>query len=94
MHGAQGRDARMCNDRSFSVRCADSDQVDPRKLTTLISQAGSADALLALSAAHSTSLNHIHAANLWNKLGKQRIERPHEERLEQLLQRTLDLGAA
>ncbi|EOD27835.1 hypothetical protein EMIHUDRAFT_204822 [Emiliania huxleyi CCMP1516] len=32
----------------------------------------------------STSLNHIHAANLWNKLGKQRVERRHEERLEQL----------
>ena len=90
MNGAKGRDARMCNDRPFSSRCADSDQV-PRKLTALISQAGSADALLALFAAHSTSLNHIHAANLWNKLGKQRVERRHEERLEQLVQRTLDL---
>jgi len=36
-------------------------------------------------------LNHIHAANLWNKLSKQRIERRHEERLEQLVQRMLDL---
>jgi len=47
--------------------------------------------LLALSAAHSARLNHIHAANLWNKLGKQRVERRHEEQLEQLVQRTLDL---
>ena len=47
--------------------------------------------MLALVAAHSTSLNHIHAANLWNKLGKKRIERRHEEQLEQLLQGTLDL---
>ncbi|EOD24462.1 hypothetical protein EMIHUDRAFT_238510 [Emiliania huxleyi CCMP1516] len=67
------------------------DQVDPRKLTTLISQAGSADALLALFAAHSTSLNHIHAANLWNKLGKQRVERRHEERLEQLTPKNDDM---
>ena len=47
--------------------------------------------MLALFAAHSTSLNHIHAANLWNKLGKQRIERRHEEQLEQLVKRTLEL---
>ena len=60
----------------------------------MISNAGSADALLALFSAHSANLNHIHAANLWNKLGKQRIERWHEERLEQLVQRTLDLVAS
>ena len=76
----------MRNERPSSSHCADgSGQVDPLKLTAYISHAGSADALLALFAAHSTSLNHIHAANLWNKLGKQRIERPHEERLEQLV---------
>ena len=42
--------------------------------------------LLTLFAAHSASLNHIHAANLWNKLGKQRIERRLAGRLEQLVQ--------
>jgi len=44
-----------------------------------------------LFAAHSASLDYMHASNLWNKLGKQRIERWHEEQLEQLVQRTLDL---
>ena len=57
----------------------------------MISNAGSADALLVLVATHSTSLNHIHAANLWNKLGKKRIERRHEEQLERLVKRTLEL---
>ncbi|EOD29839.1 hypothetical protein EMIHUDRAFT_233394 [Emiliania huxleyi CCMP1516] len=88
----QSHDALMRNERPSSSHCANgSGQVDPLKLTAYISHAGSADALLALFAAHSTSLNHIHAANLWNKLGKQRIERRHEERLEQLVQRTLHL---
>ena len=36
-------------------------------------------------------MDHIHAANLWNKLGKQRNERRHEEQLERLVQRTLVL---
>ena len=36
-------------------------------------------------------MDHIHAGNLWNKLGKQRVERRHERQLEQLVQRTLDL---
>ena len=44
-----------------------------------------------LFAAHSASLDYMHASNLWNKLGKQRIEQRHEEQLEQLVQRTLDL---
>ena len=75
-----------------SSRCADGGgHIEPRKLSALISNAGSTHALLALVAAHSTSLNHIHAANLWNKLDKQRIERRHEEQLERLVQRTLDL---
>ena len=88
----QSHDARMRNERPSSSRAADGNgQVDPRKLTASISQAGSADALLALFDAHSTSLNHIHAAALWNKVGKQRIERRHEEQLERLVQRTLDL---
>ncbi|EOD20046.1 hypothetical protein EMIHUDRAFT_208844 [Emiliania huxleyi CCMP1516] len=81
---ATGTIGAMTGAMTAAARGSLSTAVDPRKLTTLISQAGSADALLALSAAHSTSLNHIHAANLWNKLGKQRIERPHEERLEEL----------
>ena len=83
MRGAGSRDERHTS--------AAGGQLNAKQLSSHISNAGSADALLALSAAHSTSLDHIHAANLWNKLGKQRIERRHEGRLEQLVQRTLDL---
>ena len=46
--------------------------VDGRALSGQISKAGSTHELLRLSADHSASLNHIHVANLWNKLGKQR----------------------
>ncbi|EOD26167.1 hypothetical protein EMIHUDRAFT_236965 [Emiliania huxleyi CCMP1516] len=67
---------------SFSTATAGG--LNAKQLSSHISNAGSADALLALFAAHSASLDHIHAANLWNKLGKQRIERRHEGRLEQL----------
>ncbi|EOD25932.1 hypothetical protein EMIHUDRAFT_237345 [Emiliania huxleyi CCMP1516] len=74
-----------------SSRTAAGGQLNAKKLSSHISNAGSADALLTLFAAHASSLNHIHAANLWNKLGKQRVERRHEEQLERLLQRTLDL---
>ena len=64
--GRQTNDARRPNEH-HSSRCADGGgHIEPRKLSALISNAGSADALLALVAAHSTSLNHIHAANLWN----------------------------
>ncbi|EOD37173.1 hypothetical protein EMIHUDRAFT_225876 [Emiliania huxleyi CCMP1516] len=84
-HSTAGRrDARMRNERPSFSRSAAYGQLNAKQLSSHISNAGSADALLALSAAHSTSLDHIHAANLWNKLGKQRIERRHEERLEQL----------
>ena len=66
-------------------------QLNGAQLNAHISRARDADELLALFAAHSARIDHIHAANLWNKLGKQRIERRHEGRLEQLVQRTLDL---
>merc|ERR1711938_6971 len=83
MRGAGSRDERHTS--------AAGGQLNAKQLSSHISNAGSADALLALFAAHSTSLNHIHAANLWNKLGKQRVERRHEGQLEQLVQRTLVL---
>ncbi|EOD07753.1 hypothetical protein EMIHUDRAFT_218314 [Emiliania huxleyi CCMP1516] len=72
-------------------RSAAGGQLNAKQLSSHISNAGCADALLTLFAAHSASLDHIHAANLWNKLGKQRVERRHEGQLEQLVQRTLDL---
>ncbi|EOD06790.1 hypothetical protein EMIHUDRAFT_106715 [Emiliania huxleyi CCMP1516] len=59
---------------------------DAQRLSGLISHDSgwSPDELLRLFAAHSTSINHRHAANLWNKLGKKRVERRHEEQLERL----------
>ena len=83
MRGAGSRDERHTS--------AAGGQLDAKQLSGRISHASGADELLRLFAAHSADLNHIHAANLWNKLGKQRIERRHERRLEQLVQRTLDL---
>ncbi|EOD25854.1 hypothetical protein EMIHUDRAFT_206042 [Emiliania huxleyi CCMP1516] len=59
-------------------------QLNAKLLNGHISHASNADELLSLCAANSTRLNYIHAANLWNKLGKQRIERRHEEQLERL----------
>ncbi|EOD32571.1 hypothetical protein EMIHUDRAFT_456051 [Emiliania huxleyi CCMP1516] len=82
MRGAGSRDER---------HTAAGGQLNAKQLSSHISHASGADELLTLFAAHSASLNHIHAANLWNKLGKQRIERRHEGRLEQLVQRTLHL---
>jgi len=101
----QSRDARMRNERPSASGCAAggqalagvgqssaaSGQLNAKQLNSKISHASGTDELLSLFARHSTSLNHIHAANLWNKLGKQRIERRHEEQLERLVQRTLDL---
>ena len=86
MRGAGSRDERHTS--------AAGGQLEAKQLSGRISHASGADELLALFAAHSASLNHIHAANLWNKLGKQRIERRHEGRLEQLVQRTLDLASS
>ncbi|EOD35140.1 hypothetical protein EMIHUDRAFT_122666 [Emiliania huxleyi CCMP1516] len=83
MRGAGSREERHTS--------AAGGQLNAKQLNSHISNAGSTDALLTLFDAHSASLDHIHAANLWNKLGKQRIERRHEGRLEQLVQRTLDL---
>ena len=42
---------------------------------------------------HSASLNHIHAANLWNKLGRQRdaVGPRHTEEMRRLLRRTVEL---
>ena len=64
-----------------------------RALNGQISKAGSTQELLRLSAAHSASLDHIHAANLWNKLGKQRdASAPrHKEEVRRLLRRTVEL---
>ncbi|EOD07737.1 hypothetical protein EMIHUDRAFT_218288 [Emiliania huxleyi CCMP1516] len=77
MRGAGSRDERHTS--------AAGGQLNAKQLSSHISDASGADALLTLFAAHSASLDHIHAANLWNKLGKQRIERRHEGQLEQLL---------
>ena len=62
-------------------------------LTGQISQAGSTQELLRLATTHRASLNHIHVANLWNKLGKQRdASKPsHREEMQQLLRRTVEL---
>ena len=67
--------------------------VDGRVLSGQISKAGSTQELLRLSTTHSASLNHIHAANLWNKLGKQRdaFESRHREEMRLLLRRTVEL---
>eukprot|EP00964_Phaeocystis_antarctica_P012386 scaffold6828_cov66-Phaeocystis_antarctica.AAC.1 len=64
-----------------------------RMLSGRISKATSTHELLRLSAVHSTSLNHIHVANLWNKLGKQRDApgQSHKEEVRQLLRRTIEL---
>ena len=45
-------------------------QLNAKQINSHISNASGADELLALLAAHSASLEPIHAANLWNKLGK------------------------
>ena len=62
-------------------------------LSGQISKAGSTHELLRLSATHSASLNHIHVANLWNKLGKQRDASgpSHREEMRRLLRRTVEL---
>ena len=65
MRGAGSREERHTS--------AAGGQLDAKQLSGRISNAGSTDALLTLFDAHSASLNHIHAANLWNKLGKHRI---------------------
>ena len=67
--------------------------VDGRALSGQISKAGSTHELLRLSADHSASLNHIHVANLWNKLGKQRdaTGSNHREEMRRLLRRTVEL---
>ena len=67
--------------------------VNERILSKKISTAGSTQELLRLSSAHSASLNHIHVANLWNKLGQQRdasVPR-HKEEVRRLLRRTVEL---
>ena len=81
----------MRNEPPSSGGSAAGGQLNAKLLNGHISHASNADELLSLCAANSTSLNNIHAANLWNKLGKQRIERRHEEQLEQLVKRTLEL---
>jgi len=83
MRGAGSRDERQSSNAGG--------QLNGAQLNARISRARDADELLALFAAHSASIDHIHAANLWNKLGKQRIERRQEEQLERLVQRTVDL---
>ena len=62
-------------------------------LSGKISKAGSTQELLRLSSAHSATLDHIHVANLWNKLGKQgEASAPrHKEEVRQLLRRTVEL---
>ena len=67
--------------------------VDGRVLSGQISKAGSTHELLRLAATHSASLNHIHVANLWNKLGKQRDASgpSHREEMRRLLRRTVEL---
>ena len=68
--------------------------VDGRVLSGQISKAGSTHELLRLSATHSASLDHIHVANLWNKLGKQRDaseSTQHREEIWRLLRRTAEL---
>ena len=64
-----------------------------RMLSGRISSAGSTHELLHLSSTHSASLNHIHAANLWNKLGKQgdAAGPRHREEMRRLLRRTVEL---
>ncbi|EOD04367.1 hypothetical protein EMIHUDRAFT_221151 [Emiliania huxleyi CCMP1516] len=87
----RGESRWLCNEPPSSGRSAAGGQLNARQLNGHISHASNADELLSLCAANSTSLNNIHAANLWNKLGKQRIERRHEEQLERLVKRTLEL---
>ena len=67
--------------------------VDGRVLSGQISKAGSTHELLRLSTTHIASLDHIHGANLWNKLGKQRDAsgQSHQEEVRLLLRRTVEL---
>ena len=64
-----------------------------RMLSGKISHAGSTRELLRLSTSHSASLDHIHVANLWNKLGKQSDASglSHKEEVRRLLRRTVEL---
>ena len=64
-----------------------------RMLSGKISHAGGTHELLCLSATHSASLDHIHVANLWNKLGKQSDASgpSHQEEMRRLLRRTVEL---
>ena len=67
--------------------------VDGRALSGRISSASSTHELLNLSSIHSASLNHIHAANLWNKLGRHgdAAGPSHREERRRLLRRTVEL---
>ncbi|EOD41007.1 hypothetical protein EMIHUDRAFT_222043 [Emiliania huxleyi CCMP1516] len=93
-HSSWRRDEQQSSDARIRVepsRSAAGGQCNAKQLNNRISDASGTEELLTLFAAHSTGLDHIHAGNLWNKLGKQNIERRHEEQLEQLVRRTLDL---
>ena len=76
-----------------SVAATKGASVDGRRLSGQISNAGSTQELLRLAATHSASLNHIHVANLWNKLGKQRDASgpSHREEMRRLLRRSVEL---
>ena len=68
-------------------------QLNPKQLSGYISRAQGTHEILHLYEAHGAVFNHIHAANAWNKLGKQRdaSDERHEAQLRQLLQDTLEL---
>ena len=64
-----------------------------RELNQRISQAGSTHELLRLAEFSIGSLNHIHAGNLWNKLGKQPdvTDNRHHQQVGKLLRRSMEL---
>ena len=69
------------------------DESQMRLLSSRISQAGSTNELLRFAEFNIGHLNHIHAANLWNKLGKQRdvSDHRHQRQISRLLRRSEEL---
>ena len=67
MRGRGSRDERQSSNAGG--------QLNGAQLNAHISRARDADELLALFAAHSASLNHIHAANLCESISKRGLAR-------------------
>ena len=83
----------MLPPRPSSRQRVNDQQSQMRQLNVAISRASTTDELLHLAICNSGSLNHIHIANLWNKLGKQpnTSEARHGEQVQHVLRCTIPL---